>query len=141
MLRRVLELGLAAVYLWDQPHLFWGWKELDQDLSFNEITAHLSGQPYLWFVASENGSTETISLFDLSLARNEYRALSNTVHGKFSTFESPLTDRFRHSNIDWTAHLNRLEAIQDLLLNAAKGRFALVREHLPIAQPQIVAHA
>src|SRR5687768_16804775 len=25
VLRRVLELGLAVIYLWDQPHLFWGW--------------------------------------------------------------------------------------------------------------------
>ena len=67
VLRRVLELGLAAIYLWDQPHLFWGWKEHDQDLSFTEISGHLSSQPYLRFVASENGTSESASLFDVTL--------------------------------------------------------------------------
>jgi hypothetical protein len=138
VLRRVLELGLAAVYLWDQPHLFWGWKELDQDLSFTEITGHLSAQHYLKFVASENGASDPVPLFEVTLARNEYRALSNTVHGKVSTFESPLIDRFRHSDFDWKTHLVRMEVIQDLLLSIVSGRFAAVRESLTVAQPQIV---
>lgn len=140
VLRRVLELGLAAVYLWDQPHVFWGWKELDQDLNFNEILSYLSGEPYLRFIASENDPAAIIPALDLSLARSEYRSLSNTVHGKFCTFESPLADRFRHSDTDWKIHLGRLEAIQDLLLNVATMRFALVRAQLVIAQPQIVPH-
>jgi len=138
VLRRVLELGLAAVYLWDQPHLFWGWKEFDKDLSFTDITEHLSSKPYLQFVASENGMTDPKPIFNVSLARSEYRELSNTVHGKFVTFESPLTDRFRHSDGDWKSHLARLEAIQDLLLNTACGRFQMVREGLPELQPQII---
>lgn len=138
VLRRILELGLAAIYLWDQPHLFWGWKDFDEDLSFTEITGYLSAQSYLRFVASENGTTEPNQLFNVTLARNEYRALSNTVHGKFSTFESPLLDRFRHSDVDWKAHLARLEAIQDLLLMIAKTRFTVVRENLSIVQPQII---
>jgi hypothetical protein len=138
VLRRVLELGLAAIYLWDQPHLFWGWKEVDEDLSFTEITRHLSTKPYLRFVASENGTTDPIPIFDVTLARNEYRALSNTVHGKISTFESPLIDRFRHSDDDWKSHLVRLEAIQDLVLNIARGRFPAVRESLTAVQPAIV---
>ncbi len=33
VLRRSLELALAIVYLWDLPHLFWGWKQCDYDLS------------------------------------------------------------------------------------------------------------
>jgi hypothetical protein len=35
-IRRAIELGLALIYLWDLPHLFWGWKECDMDLSFSE---------------------------------------------------------------------------------------------------------
>jgi hypothetical protein len=138
VLRRVLELGLAGIYLWDQPHLFWGWKELDADLSFNEITDHLSSTAYLRFVASENAATVPSPLFDATLARKEYRALSNTVHGKLNTFESPLADRFRHSDGDWKSHLARLEAVQDLLISAARGRFRIVRESLTLVQPQIV---
>ena len=41
-LRRGLELGIASVYLWDNPHLFWGWKEQDKDLNFNEMIEHLA---------------------------------------------------------------------------------------------------
>lgn len=137
VLRRVLELGLAAVYLWDQPHILWGWKEFDEDLRFTEITTYLSTPSYLRFVASENKQVDPTPIFDASIARNEYRALSNTVHGKISTFESPLIDRFRHSDGDWKSHLARLEAIQDLLINATCARFAAVRENLKIIQPQI----
>ncbi len=50
VLRRALELGVAVVYLWDQPHLFWGWTECDQDLSFREMLAHLESQSYLAFL-------------------------------------------------------------------------------------------
>jgi hypothetical protein len=141
VLRRVLELGLAAIYLWDQPHLFWGWKDYDQDLSFTEITEHLSSQRYLRFVESENPGYRPSQLIDVTLARSQYRDLSNTVHGKVTTFESSLVDRFRHSESDWNAHLSRVEKIQDLLLDAAKNRFSVVRQHLPLAQPQIIVNS
>jgi len=32
LLRRALELGVAIVYLWDMPHLYWMWKSHDADL-------------------------------------------------------------------------------------------------------------
>ncbi len=35
--RRVLELGLSVVYLWDQPSHFYGWYNHDEDLSFQEM--------------------------------------------------------------------------------------------------------
>ena len=140
VLRRVLELGLATFYLWEQPHIFWGWKEYDKDLTFTEITEFLSSESYLRFVASENDSTEPVPLFNVSLARIEYRALSNVVHGKISTFESSLADRFRHSHSDWTSHLSRVETIQDLLMSFACNRFSEVKKQLPIAQPQIIPH-
>jgi hypothetical protein len=141
VLRRALELGLAAFYLWDQPHLFWGWKEFDQDLSFTDIVAHLSAPSYLKFVAAEIGSPESSQLFDATLARNEYRALSNVAHGKLSTFESPLVDRFRHSDEDWRTHLHRLETIQDVLINFATKRFVQIRDSLPSLQPQLTLHS
>ncbi len=139
ILRRALELGVAAVYLWDVPHVYWGWKQYDEDLSFNEMTGQLSGLPYLAFVAAENGQADTTPIFDVALARKEYRALSNTVHGKVTTFETPLTDRFQHSDADWKLHVDRLEAIQDLILNLSSGRFRKVREQLPAVQPQLIS--
>lgn len=138
VMRRVLELGVAAVYLWDVPHVFWGWKQYDQDLSFNEMIEQLSAPSYLHFVAVENGKSEADQICDASLARKEYRALSNTVHGKATTFETPLTDRFQHSDADWELHITRLEAIQDLILSLSSGRFRIIREQLLIKQPQLI---
>jgi hypothetical protein len=137
VLRRVLELGVAAVYLWDLPHLYWGWKEYDKDLSFSEMTDHLSAPAYLRCVSSMNGAAEPTQIFDVTRARTEYRALSNTVHGKMATFETAIGDRFRHSDADWKAHVKRVEGIQDLLLNLVQGRFRVVREKLPEKQPQL----
>jgi hypothetical protein len=139
LLRRVLDLGVAAIYLWDRPDMFWGWKECDADLSFSEMTDHLSSLPYLRFVAAENGRSDSAPIFDVTLARKEYRALSNTVHGKVTTFETALADRFQHSDTDWEAHIRRIESVQNLILDLAKARFAIVRDKLPIAQPQLNA--
>lgn len=139
LLRRVLDLGVAAIYLWDRPDTFWGWKEFDSDLSFTEMTDHLSSLPYLRFVAAENGRTDPSPVFDVTLARKEYRALSNTVHGKVTTFETSLADRFQHSDRDWELHISRLEGVQNLILDLASARFSKVREKLPIAQPQLNA--
>jgi hypothetical protein len=139
LLRRVLELGVAATYLWDCPNVYWGWKEYDKDLGFTEVTDQLSDPSYLRFVASENGRFDESSIYDVTLARKEYRSLSNTVHGKIATFETTLADKFRHSDADWVSHVARLEAIQDLILSLAKGRFAKVREKLLIVQPQLIA--
>jgi len=139
VLRRVLELGVAAVYLWDVPHEYWGWRQYDKDLSFSEMTEHLSAPAYLRYVAAMNEREDAIPIFEVTLARNEYRALSNTVHGKIATFETGIADRFHHSDEDWKTHLGRVEAIQNLLLDAARGRFPIVRKQLPLVQPQLIA--
>ncbi len=138
LLRRALELGVAATFLWDCPNVYWGWKVNDKDLSFTEMTDQLADPSYLRFVASENGRFDASPIYDVTLARKEYRSLSNTVHGKIATFETTLADSFRHSGEDWVSHIARLEAIQDLILNLAQGRFAKVREKLPIVQPQLI---
>jgi hypothetical protein len=50
ILRRVLELGLAAVYLWDMPHMANAWRKYDQDLSFSEMLKHVNSEGYRSFV-------------------------------------------------------------------------------------------
>jgi hypothetical protein len=137
VLRRVLELGLAAIYLWDIPHAYWAWKEYDKDLSFTEITDQLSAPAYLRYVAAMNSQDEASPICNVTLARTEYRALSNTVHGKITTFETTIAARFQHSDVDWQMHISRVEGIQDLIIDAARGRFSTVKEKLPQLQPQL----
>lgn len=124
LLRRVLELGVAIIYLWDMPHLFWAWKCHDKDLSFNTMIEHIDSNGYKSFVSSENSGVNVKNLFDIEEAKQLYRELSNTVHGKFSTFESILPDRFKHSSSDWNKHLVLVEKVQDLLLTLWKNRFS-----------------
>ena len=138
VLRRVLELGVAAVYLWDVPHVYWGWKEHDKDLSFTEMTDQLGSPAYATYIASMNPPGPSAApVFDVTFARNEYRALSNAVHGKIATFETSISDRFHHTDADWAAHLLRIEAIQNLLLQLSSARFPEVRMELPRRQPQL----
>jgi hypothetical protein len=139
VLRRVLELGMAAIYLWDLPHAFWAWKNHDADLTFNEILEHFSSSGYRSFVAATTTpSTLPDPLFDFSLARREYRSLSNTIHGKISTFETTLPNRFSHTDSDWTEHVERTERIESLLINAACVRFPWLEAELKKAEPELI---
>ena len=115
VLRRALELGVAGVYLWDQPHMFWGWKQCDKDLSFNEMLDYLDSESVRVFIVASNPAFTSEHLFDFSEARRLYRNLSNTVHGKFSVFETQIQDRFSASASDWKAHLEQAARVQDLL--------------------------
>jgi hypothetical protein len=137
ILRRVLELGIAAVYLWDMPHVYWGWKRHDRDLNFDDMVGHLSSAPYQTYVAETNGSKNVTELFDAALARTTYRALSNTIHGKIATFETALKDRFKYAEEDWRAFLTRAESIAELVTTLAKARFKEVRENLPNFEPRL----
>jgi len=56
ILRRALEVGIATVYIWDLPHVFWGWKGHDRDLNFNEMLDHFASQGFTSFVQNEKRS-------------------------------------------------------------------------------------
>lgn len=123
LLRRVLELGIAVIYLWDTPHQFWGWKCHDKDLNFNEMIEYLNSDSYKTFVSSENPNFSANSLFDIKEAKKIYRELSNTIHGKISTFESLVPERFSYSKSDWEEHLTLVEQVQNVLLELWRNRF------------------
>lgn len=137
LLRRVLELGVAIIYLWDMPHLFWAWKCHDKDLSFNTMIEHIDSNGYKSFVLSENSEGSGEKLFDIEECKKLYRDLSNTVHGKIFTFESILPDRFKHSSSDWNNHLVLVEKVQDLLLTLWKNRFSDTFSELKEKLPSI----
>ena len=123
VLRRALELGIAIVYLWDLPHVFWSWTKHDSDLNFNEMLAHFSTNGYKSLLSSVNSKYSGDDIFDYSEARRLYRILSNTIHGKFSTFESNLPDRFSYKHEDWTYNLDLINRVQIILLHAFRERF------------------
>ena len=59
ILRRILEIGISVIYLWDQPYIYLKWKKLDEhiaDLSFKEMIDHLNDVGYVEFVNIENSS-------------------------------------------------------------------------------------
>lgn len=123
ILRRSLELGVAAIYLWDLPHLFWGWKCHNHDLNFSEMIEHLSKEYYRTFLKSINTEYQGDDICDTKEAKKLYGLLSDTAHGKINTFESQLPSRFAHNQEDWFAHLNYVERVEDILLELWAKRF------------------
>jgi hypothetical protein len=137
MLRRSLELGIAAVYLWDLPHLFWAWKNHDKDLNFKDMIEHLCSQGFRSLLKRENPAYRGADPVDASSANAVYRSLSNVIHGKITTFESVLPDRFQHSATDWKQHLIDVLRVEDLLIQLWKSRFEKVSQKLGTVVPQL----
>lgn len=123
VLRRSLELGIATVYLWDQPYQFWGWKNHDCDLNYNDMLEFLSKDIYKTFLKTLNENYQDDEIIDLRSARKLYRLLSNTTHGKITTFETPLPTRFSFSQDDWKGHLSLVDEVIKVLLDLWKKRF------------------
>jgi hypothetical protein len=137
VLRRVLDLGAATVYLWDLPHAFWGWKKHDEDLNFNQMLEHFGSEGYKTYLCAINPKLCVSQLLDHAGARKVYRDLSNAIHGKLTTFESLLPDRFIHTAQDWQGHLELVHKVEDILLNLWKNRFGEVERSLVVTMPQL----
>ncbi|MBI3806691.1 MAG: hypothetical protein HY281_04125 [Nitrospirae bacterium] len=137
LLRRVLELGVAAVYLWDLPHKYWGWKCHDEDLSFKEMLGHLTSDSYRTYLAKLNPNFTDTQILDAELAKTIYRDLSDITHGKLGTFESVSPDRYNFTTEDWQKHLNLANSVEDILLKLWSNRFKEVTAQLPISMPQL----
>lgn len=125
ILRRVLELGIGVIYLWDLPHMFWGWKCHSLDLNFKEMIDHLSKDHYRTFLKSISKEYKGEDICDFKQARQLYGLLSDTAHGKIGTFESNLPDRFAHNQADWLNHLKSVEQVEDILLDLWQKRFPM----------------
>jgi len=124
ILRRVLELGIAVVYLWDLPHAYYGWKEHDKDLNFNDMLDHLRSAEYKSFLRAEIQSYTGGEFVDTSALHQIYRRLSNTIHGKLATLEVVLHDRFQHSALDWANHLALVLTVEDAIARLWQSRFS-----------------
>jgi hypothetical protein len=118
--RRVLELGIAVVYLWDQPSRFYAWYKHDKDLSFQEMSDYIGSKSFDSFICDELNGKPT---FDVATANDLYGELSDIIHGKMTTFESSVEDRFSHSSKDWELYLQMILGVQDFLLRLWQARF------------------
>lgn len=137
VLRRVLELGLAALYLWDMPHMAFSWDKHDQDLSFSEMLNHINSRGYISYVNTENNSEIEYAILPSVRAQKIYGELSDIVHGKITTFESSMDDRFQFVESDWSQFIKLIEEMSVMLLKAYLSRFNIeneVFERLPQAK-------
>lgn len=122
VLRRIIELGLAAIYLWDMPHKAHSWNQDDQDLSFTEMINHVNSKGYISYVNSAN-SSNIKELMMQSRAQKIYGELSDVVHGKITTFESSIPDRFKFVDEKWNQHLIIFEEVIYMLVKCFIDRF------------------
>lgn len=125
LLRRVLELGVSTIYLWDQPYKYWNWKGEDDhanDLSFKDMVEYLNNSGFIDYVNNENKSS--ISEFVNKTKVNKiYRELSNVIHGKSNNFESLKTNSFGYVEKDLLDILKIGLIIENILLSIWYKRF------------------
>jgi hypothetical protein len=136
ILRRALELGVGVIYLWDLPHLFWGWKDCDHDLNFREMVAHIESPAYITYLRNTLESMPPTT-FDGSAARGLYRKLSNIVHGKLDTATTLLEERYEPDLTGWSSHLDLTNDVLDAILHLWLLRFPKLRSELNATLPQL----
>lgn len=123
VLRRILELGVAALYLWDMPHMAHSWNSYDHDLSFTEMLNHINSKGYLEYVNVESSISIEKELLPGKRLQKIYGNLSDIVHGKITTFESSMPDRFKFSEKNWLVFISLIEEIFEVLLKAFITRY------------------
>lgn len=137
--RRAFELGVAAIYLWDLPHAFWGWRNRDDDLSFSAMVAHLNSLGYIEYLQQLHDSPEIGSPCKQAEFQKIYRELSNTVHGKSSNLPALSPERFSLGNSQEfvTKQFELIERAQASILKLIFGRFALLEHKIQELLPQV----
>lgn len=123
ILRRILELGVAALYLWDMPHMAHSWNSYDQDLSFSEMLNHINSEGYIAYINSENSSYVDKQLLPSKKLQQIYGNLSDVVHGKITTFESSMPDRFKFVMDEWIIFISLIEEVLEILVKGFSARY------------------
>jgi hypothetical protein len=118
VLRKMLDLGVAALYLWDMPHIAHSWNNHDQDLSFSEMLNHISSKGYIAYINSVNSDFVDNELLPSKRLQKIYGDLSDIVHGKITTFESSMPDRFKFVESEWHSFIDLIEEVVGILFKA-----------------------
>ena len=140
VLRRILELGVAALYLWDMPHIAHSWSIYDQDLSFSEMLNHINSKGYIAYLKSENSKFTDEELLPIARLQSIYGDLSDVVHGKITTFESSMPDRFKFVEKEWNDFIDLIDEVFNLLVKAFIARHNITNEiitHVPQAKKEL----
>ena len=127
LLRRILELGISTIYLWDLPYKYWNWKKHDDhnnDLNFKEMLDYLNNSGYIDYINQVN-CTSLTEIINKNSINKIYRELSNVIHGKSDNFESTNSDRFEYKKSDLLEVLDYALKIENILLSVWKGRFPI----------------
>lgn len=135
--RRALELGLSAVYMWDMPHEYWGWRKRDQDLSFSAMVTHLNSSGYLEYMAQLKGPSANACFCDQANFQALYRILSNTVHGKIADLPALAPERFSTITNGLAEHLELIVRTQNAVVCLLFGRFSELEAAIHSILPQI----
>ena len=128
LLRRILELGLAAIYLWDMPHIAFSWNDHDQGLNFKEMINHVNSKGYISYINNENNTKIKSELISASRSQNIYGKLSDIVHGKIATFESLFPERFKFVEEEWNQFIDLFEEVICMLVKTFMLRFNISKE-------------
>ena len=132
VLRRVLELGVASIYLWDMPHVVYSWKNHDQDLSFSEMLKHITNQGYIDYFTENEGIAGGVSIIDAKKAQRIYGQLSDVVHGKITSFETDLPNKFTFESEDWERFIKLAEIVLSMIINSNIVRHKIKSEILSL---------
>ncbi|WP_156465772.1 hypothetical protein [Methylobacterium sp. Leaf106] len=124
--RRAFELGIASVYIWDLPHAYWGWIKCDADFSFSEMIAHLSSEPYMELLRSQQGASAAAPL-SIKECQKLYRQLSNTVHGKHSDLPMLSPARFDAEKTKTIKELGDIQTVLKMITAAWSSRVPTFR--------------
>lgn len=130
VLRRVVELGIAVVYLWDLPHIAYSWELFKHDLNFTEMLNHIKSDGFKAYVCAENVREPESEAIPTGNLKEYYSEFSDIAHGRITSFESTLNDRFTFSLTDWREFVRKAEQISKTLLDLYIWRFNIKSELL-----------
>jgi len=130
VLRRVLELGVASIYLWDMPHIVYSWKNHDEDLSFSDMLKHITNQGYIDYFTENEKIDGKVCVIDTKKAQRIYGELSDVVHGKITSFETDLPNKFTFEREDWERFIELVEVVLGMVINSNIVRHGLKKEVL-----------
>jgi hypothetical protein len=128
VLRRILELGVASIYLWDMPHISYSWIHKGHNLSFSDMIDHINSSGYILFVENETGKKINGEIIAAKKLKHSYGELSDIAHGKITSFESNIPNRFTFCEEDWKNFINHTNEILKTLLDALLNRFNIQSE-------------
>jgi hypothetical protein len=137
--RRAFELGLAAIYLWDLPHAFWGWRNRDDDLSFSGMITHLNSTGYTEYLRQLQDTPTLGPICKQAEFQKIYRELSNTVHGKTHNLPPLSPARFSSATSQSfvVQQLQLIETAQASILGLIFARFSNLSKKVHETMPQV----